>query len=88
LGEVFRARSMSGLDAAAVRLAAVLGDDFSSWLLKKMNKKWANHSQTPIFYRTFKSMVQDLHSMDYRMRSSRGSQQSHESNCLGKRKST
>jgi hypothetical protein len=61
---------------ALVRLATVLGDDFSKWLLGKMNKRWANHPQPPTFYWTFKSMVQDLHSMDYRLRSSRFSTKS------------
>jgi hypothetical protein len=61
---------------ALVRVAAVLGDDFSKWLLDKMGKKWANHPQPPTFYWTFKSMVQDLHSKDYRLRSSRFSTKS------------
>jgi hypothetical protein len=61
---------------ALVRLATVLGDDFSRWLLGKMNRKWAAYSQPPTFYWTFKSMVQDLHSMDYRLRSSRFSTKS------------
>jgi hypothetical protein len=41
-----------------------------------MNKKWANHSQPPTFYWTFKNVVQNLHSMDYRLRSSRFSTKS------------
>lgn len=61
---------------ALVRLATVLGDDFSKWLLGKMSRKWAAHPQPPTFYWTFKSMAQDLHSMDYRLRSSRFSTKS------------
>lgn len=61
---------------ALVRLAAVLGNDFSRWLLGKMDRKWATHPQPPTFYWTFKSMVRDLHSMDYRLRSSRFSTKS------------
>lgn len=61
---------------ALVRLAPILGDDFSRWLLGKMGKKWATHPQPPTFYWTFKRMVQDLHSMDYRLRSSRFSTKS------------
>jgi hypothetical protein len=41
-----------------------------------MNRRWAAHPQPPTFYWTFKSMVQDLHSMDYRLRSSRFSTKS------------
>jgi hypothetical protein len=61
---------------ALVRLATVLGDDFSEWLLAKMNKRWAAHPQPPTFYWTFRSLVKDLHSMDYRLRSSRFSTKS------------
>ncbi len=61
---------------ALVRMATVLGDDFSEWLLAKMNGKWASHSQPPTFYWTFRSMVKDLHDSDYRLRSSRFSTKS------------
>jgi hypothetical protein len=61
---------------ALVRVAALLGDDFSRWLLGKMNSKWGAHAQPPTFYWTFRSMVQDLPSTDYRLRSSRFSTKS------------
>ena len=50
--------------------------DFCRWLLGKMSIKWATHPQPPTFYWTFKSIVQDLHSTDYRLRSSRFSTKS------------
>lgn len=61
---------------ALVRLASVLGNAFSNWLLERMNRKWAAHPQPPTFYWTFRSMVQDLHSTDYRLLSSRFSTKS------------
>jgi hypothetical protein len=73
--ELYR-NPMSPQVHSLVRLATVLGDDFSKWLLGKMDRKWAAHPQPPTFYWTFKSLVQDLHSMDYRWRSSRFSTKS------------
>jgi hypothetical protein len=59
-----------------LRLAVILGDSFSRWLLERMSQKWGSHPQPPTFYWTFKSMVQDLHATDYRLRCSRFSTKS------------
>lgn len=54
-----------------LRLATILGDAFSEWLLGKLSSKWARHPQPPSFYWTFKGIVKDLSHTDYRLRSSR-----------------
>ena len=45
---------------ALLRLAVALGDDFSNWLLEKMDRKWASYSQPPSFYWTFSSLLKNL----------------------------
>jgi Putative DNA-binding domain len=54
-----------------LRLATILGDNFSEWLFGRLSSKWASHAQPPSFYWTFKGIVKDLSHTDYRLRSSR-----------------
>jgi hypothetical protein len=59
-----------------LRLATILGDAFSEWLLGRLSSKWGTHAQPPSFYWTFKGIVKDLSHTDYRLRSSRFSTKS------------
>jgi len=40
-----------------LRVAILLGTDFSEWLLSKWDKQWHKHPQPPDYYRTFKKMI-------------------------------
>lgn len=53
---------------ALPRIATILGEDFSKWLLGKLNKKFARRTQPPSFYWVFKNSMQGSGSVDYRLR--------------------
>ncbi len=59
-----------------VRIAPILGDDFSHWLLERFNKRWIRTTQPPSFYWTFKDMVEHPDSKDYRLAAARTSAKS------------
>lgn len=40
-----------------LRIAILLGAEFSEWLLSKWDKKWHRHPQPPTYYWTFKKMI-------------------------------
>lgn len=50
-----------------VRMAPILGEDFSRWLLERFDKKWIRVTQPPTVYWTFKNMVEQADSTDYRL---------------------
>jgi hypothetical protein len=47
-----------------MRLAILLGTDFSMWLFEKWNAKWGRHPQPPRFYWTFEDMIKRSASTD------------------------
>jgi hypothetical protein len=59
-----------------VRIAPILGEDFSRWLLDRFNKRWIRTTQPPSFYWTFKSTVEHADSTDYRLLAARMSAKS------------
>lgn len=54
-----------------MRIAIILGDDFSEWLLRKFNDRWGGITQPPGFYWTFNTMAKEGRSIDYRLRAAR-----------------
>jgi hypothetical protein len=50
-----------------VRLAILMGQEFSDWLLSKWQKKWGRHAQPPAFFWTLKEMVRKAKGTDARM---------------------
>lgn len=54
-----------------VRIAPILGEEFTQWLLSKLSDKWDKHTQPPQFYWTFKEMAERKSSVDYRLRAAR-----------------
>jgi hypothetical protein len=54
-----------------LRVAMILGNEFSGWLLGRMNDRWKRRTQAPNFYHTFKQTVQNMTSTDYRLLASR-----------------
>jgi hypothetical protein len=56
-----------------MRLAILLGAQFSTWLFSKWQKKWGRHSQPPSFYWTFKEMLAKLEKSDARVVAARTS---------------
>jgi len=42
-----------------MRVAILLGTDFTSWLREKLHSKWPQYRQSPPFYRTFNKMISD-----------------------------
>ena len=50
-----------------VRLAILMGKDFSGWLLSKWQKKWVRHAQPPAFFWTLKEMVRKAEGSDARI---------------------
>jgi hypothetical protein len=66
------AQALAGLDAKPksphvhflMRVAVLLGREFSAWLLKRWVHKWSKFAQPPSFYFTFKDMIADLKKAD------------------------
>ena len=54
-----------------IRIAPILGEEFARWLLGKLSAKWGAHPQPPGFFWTFKSAVERLNSLDYRLQAAR-----------------
>jgi hypothetical protein len=50
-----------------IRMAILLGQDFSTWLFDKWNQKWNKHPQPPSFYWTLKDMNGNLGKIDPRI---------------------
>jgi hypothetical protein len=50
-----------------VRLAILMGKEFSEWLLSKWRKKWGLHPQPPAFFWTLKEMVRKAERSDARV---------------------
>ncbi|MBU4011981.1 MAG: ATP-binding protein [Proteobacteria bacterium] len=49
-----------------MRMAILLGTDFTSWLYEKWHSKWNRYSQPPSFYWTFKQMMSKAEDYDPR----------------------
>lgn len=47
-----------------IRMAILLGDDFSDWLQDRLEQKWKRHAQPPAFYWTFLEMKARLKEKD------------------------
>jgi hypothetical protein len=43
-----------------IRIALLLGDEFSKWLFDKFQKKWRKHPQPPTFFWSFKETIRKL----------------------------
>jgi hypothetical protein len=50
-----------------LRIALLLGEEFSEWLYRQFHKKWGHHPQPPTFFRTLKRRIPLLKSMDARL---------------------
>ncbi len=50
-----------------IRIAILIGKDFSEWLYNKWHQKWKRLSQPPSFYWTFKEMMSHLKDTDERV---------------------
>jgi hypothetical protein len=50
-----------------MRMAILLGKDFSEWLYEKWDQKWSRHPQPPAFYWTFKGLKSRLGQVDPRI---------------------
>lgn len=50
-----------------VRLAILMGKDFSEWLLSKWQRKWGRHPQPPAFFWALKEMVRKAERSDPRI---------------------
>lgn len=50
-----------------MRIAILLGKDFSKWLHNNWHQKWKRHPQPPSFYWTFKKMMSPLNVADARV---------------------
>jgi len=50
-----------------IRMAILLGEDFSAWLFERWHKQWKGHPQPPSFYWTFKDMKSSLVDADPRV---------------------
>jgi hypothetical protein len=55
-----------------MRIALLLGPDFSNWLFEKWNYKWKNHRQRPSVYWTLKKMIEQMKVSDPRYLAARG----------------
>jgi len=60
-----------------MRIATLLGNDFSKWLYEKWREKWKGHTQPPSFYFTFKEMISKTKDTDARLVAARMSATSH-----------
>jgi hypothetical protein len=58
---------------ALMRIAILLGPEFSKWLLSKWDDKWKGYAQPPSFYFTFKEMVSRQETVDARILAARTS---------------
>jgi hypothetical protein len=54
-----------------MRMAVLLGKDFSNWLYEKWDRKWRAYSQPPGFYFTFGRIVGDVGGSDLRLLAAR-----------------
>jgi hypothetical protein len=56
---------------ALLRIAPILGVEFSRWLMAKLSARWGKRTQPPGFYWTFKGLVEGNDSADYRLQAAR-----------------
>lgn len=57
-----------------MRVAILLGKEFSRWLYDRWHQKWHTYSQPPSFYFTFGKMIEELEGSDLRLLASQSTQ--------------